>query len=152
MSDESVFAKINREADATRRARWAELEADGNVWDELDVWLDCGRADDLRPIENAIFAYWAGVAKRRNKSLKDVYEPDVLMETVASVWREIIADMDKDNPPRIVAPAPNNHQLPLRDVMGKRGEGIEWMNLGPDMMGRKHVRAVVVKIGAGRKK
>lgn len=153
MSDEkeSVFAKINREVDELKRGR--ESAGCDDIWDDLSVWAEIGRdSDGLRPVEDFVFAYYAHLARRASPTLRDTYTTESLMDAVSGVWREIIAEYDADNPPRIVTPELPNHYLPLREVMSKRGTELQWLDLGRDMMtGRKSVTAVEVKIGARKR-
>lgn len=131
---ESVFAKINRESDEARMARKAlSVRADDNVWCSHVPWMECGSdSGGLRPTEDTVFAHYSHKHRWKFLAIK------------AKEHKEQNGTKESAYHP--------NHKLPLRDVMRQRGETIKWMDLGFDWMGKKHFRAVVVKLDMVKKK
>lgn len=151
-ADESVFAKINREADEKRMARKAECADADNIWNTHAPWMECGSdSSGLRPTEDTVFANHSRLHRWRYLAMRAL-EGDKLEAFVADVIGKIKqeSDLAQDG---VGEPIYNpNHKLPLRDVMAKRGEGLEWIDMGPDMLGKKHVHVTVVKIGISARK
>ena len=145
---ESVFAKITREAESARMA--VSACADDNVWNTHVAWMECGAdSGGLRPTEDTVFAHFSRLSRWRFLAMRAL-DGEQLDAFVTDVIAQIKSESDEANEP-IHHP---NHKLPLREVMEKRGEGLEWVDLGADnMTGKKSVRVVVVKTGlSGRKR
>jgi len=123
--NETRYEKINREA---REAR--EAYRPDPIWNSPLVWLDCGGADYIsRPVEDMLFAHYKQWARLE------------YVRTFKEVMREAIMPIVQD-----ALGTHENHRLPLREVMRKQGKRLDWIDLGRDIRGKKHIVRVVVDI------
>ena len=122
---ETRYEKINREAKEAREAHRADT-----IWNSPLVWLDCSGTDYIsRPVEEVLFARYTQWARLEYiRTFKDV-----LREAITPIIHEALGTHI-------------NHRLPLREVMYKQGKRLEWIDLGRDMRGKKHIVRVVVDI------
>lgn len=119
---DTTYGRINRQCDEARKQFIPLPEL------PFSVWIEIGESPN-RPTEN--MAFWR-------------YANAVWKEAI-SCFHELKAEIGEARQQMTTTLSPH-HKMPLRVIHEEQGVRLEWLDMGKDLAGRKHIAKVLVPI------